>query len=476
MAFKKLEILNEDEIGKIDSASIEILEKIGFYIPYEEMLSIADKKGASVNFREKVIKVDESIVRECIKKARKKFIVYGVDKEKKARFGYGNHNFLSSASQYIWIDLMKQRRFKPELKDIRKAIILADNLENINMVGQMGVPTDIDVRYKDVACFLEQLKYTGKPPYVFLNNGVNAKIILKMCELVRGSKEEVIKFPFMEAFVEPISPLRYLKEGIEILIEFSRYGLPIGVGPMAMIGVSAPCTIAGTLAIENADILSAVVLSQFINPGTPINYWGIPHAIDYISINISFGSPEQVLMGIALNQIGSYYGFPVGTNTGLSDAITPDAQSGVERGISMMLTAIAGSSIFGHIGICGADQGFSLHEMVIEDEMISYIKRVLRTFKVSDETLALDVIKKVGRDGNFLIQDHTLRSFKKDIWFPSIYNRNKWENWVMKSNNTLVKRADIRMREILSRERNKYISDELEKELDAIVNEYMKLS
>jgi len=473
MKFEKMQILNLEEIKKIDKASIDILENVGFYVPHEEMLSIARDNGANVDFKQKVIKVSEDIIRKSIESAGKKFTVYGLDKNKEARFGYGDHNFLSAASQYIWVDLIDGKRFSPSLDNIRQAIIVADNLQNIDIVGQMGVPSDIDVKHKDVICFLEQLKYTGKPPYVFFNNGKGAKTIIKMCEAIRGSKAELVKYPFMEAFIEPISPLKYQKESIEVLIEFAGYGLPIGIGPMAMTSGTAPCTLAGTLTVENADILSAVVLSQFINPGTPINYWGTCHTMDLSTTSISFGSPEQALLGIALNQLGDYYGFPVGTNTGLSDAIVPDSQSGAERGITTTLSALAGSSIFGHVGVCGPDQGFSIDEMIIEDEMIAYIRRVLNGFEVNDETIALDTIKKVGRDGNFLVEDHTLKYFKKDRWFPTIYNRFDYDNWAKQKDKTLLEKSQKKMKDILDKETKVYLSKEQEKDLRKIIKEYL---
>lgn len=474
MKFAKMQILNQEEIKKIDKASINILENIGFYVPHEEMLSIAHDNGADVDFKEKVIKISEDIIRRCIESAGKKFTVYGLDKNKKARFGYGDHNFLSAASQYIWVDLTNGKRFSPDLENIRKAIIVADNLQNIDIVGQMGVPSDIDVEHKDVICFLEQLKYTNKPPYVFFNNGKGAKTIIKMCETIRGSKEEHIKYPFMEAFIEPISPLKYQKESIEVLIEFAGHGLPVGIGPMAMTSSTAPCTLAGTLIVENTDILSGVALSQFIKPGTPINYWGTCHTMDLSTTSISFGSPEQALLGIALNQLGDHYGFPVGTNTGLSDAIIPDSQSGAERGITATLTALAGSSIFGHVGICGPDQGFSIDEMIIEDEMIAYIRRVLKGFEVDDETIALGTIKKVGRNGNFLVEDHTLKYFRKDRWFPTIYNRFDYDNWEKQQDKTLLEKSQRKMKGILDREAKVYLSKEQENDLKNIIEKHLK--
>jgi len=136
---------------------------------------------------------------------------------------------------------------------------------------------------------------------------------------------------------------------------------------------------------------------------------------------------------------------------------------------------LAGSSIFGHVGICGADQGFSIQEMVIEDEMIGYIRRIFQSFEVNDEMIDLDVIKKVGRNGNFLIEEHTLKNFKRDIWFPTIYNRLSYDNWIKEEDNSLIKKASRKIRKILDRERKIYIDSSLDKELNNIIKEYMSI-
>jgi len=126
MKFGKMQILNQEEIKKINKTSIEILESVGFYVPHEEMLSIAHDNSAHVDFKEKGIKIGEDIIRKSIESASKKFIVYRLNRNKKARFGYEDHNFLSASSQCIWVDLINGKRFSPSLDNIRQAIIVAD--------------------------------------------------------------------------------------------------------------------------------------------------------------------------------------------------------------------------------------------------------------------------------------------------------------------------------------------------------------
>ena len=277
-----------------------------------------------------------------------------------------------------------------------------------------------------------------------------------------------------EAFIEPISPLQLSKEGLDILVEFARTGLPVGFGPMAMTMATAPATLAGTIAQENAEMLAGITISQLLSPGLPVTYWGIPHIMDPATGNISFGSPEQGLMAVAITQIAKWYGFPVGVNVGLTDSKLPDSQNGLERGMTLLLGILAGADIFGHMGIVGADQGASLAELVMNNEMIGYLKRIMRGFEVNKETIAFEVIRRVGVGGHFLEDEHTLRHFKEELWFPSLFDRNNWEIWKGKGGNSIVERAVKKKEEILNEHKIEPLDRDIANRIDEIIKEAKK--
>lgn len=68
---------------------------------------------------------------------------------------------------------------------------------------------------------------------------------------------------------------------------------------MAMTSAIATGTLEGILAVENAEILSGIIILRLINKKVPVCYWRIQHIMDMQTDNISFGSPEQLLMGLA---------------------------------------------------------------------------------------------------------------------------------------------------------------------------------
>lgn len=154
-----------------------------------------------------------------------------------------------------------------------------------------------------------------------------------------------------------------------------------------------------------------------------------------------FGRPEQALMAIAMTQMGKHYGLPVYVNVGLTDSKLPDGQAGMEAGMSLLCGALAGADIFGHLGICGADQGTSLVMLMLQHELIGYVERVLRGFTVDDETLGLDVIRAGGHDGSFLAEGHTVRHFKQELWFPQLLDRRFWADWLERGATDMYERC-----------------------------------
>jgi len=467
-------IISSKEIGDIHDASLNILRKIGIKVNHNEVFDILGDAGAVADKRTKIVKFPEDMVREGIQKAGKKHTLYGRNPYSVAKFGYEDQLFLSSGGQYLWIDETTGKRRPGTLEDTKAAILVGDALKEIDIVGAFVLPAEIPSKVRDIHLYAELIRYAGKPCFTWINNGKSAKYIIEMFRVVAGGEEKLRNKPMTEAFIEPISPLQLSKEGLEVLVEFAKAGLPVGFGPMAMTIATAPATLAGTIAQENAEILAGITISQLLSPGLPVTYWGIPHIMDPATGNISFGSPEQGLMAVAITQIAKWYGFPVGVNVGLTDSKLPDSQNGLERGMTLLLGILAGADIFGHMGIVGTDQGASLAELIINDEMISYLRRIMKGFEVNKETIAFEVIRRVGVGGHFLEDEHTLRHFKEELWFPSLFDRNSWELWKGKEGNSILERAAKKKEEILNEHKIEPLDRDIANRIDEIVKEAEK--
>jgi trimethylamine--corrinoid protein Co-methyltransferase len=315
---------------------------------------------------------------------------------------------------------------------VATAARLGDALPRLSIVGAMADPHELPIGWRRVAVAAELFRHTTKPVLFFFHDRASTRYVLEVLLAVAGGADALRSYPPVFPFLEPISPLKFPFDGIDLLFETARYDLPIPIGPMAQVGASAPGTLAGTLAQENAEILAGVCVTQLIKPGLPVCYGGIPHAFDMRTSQIIFAGPEQALMGAAMAQMGQRYSLPTYVNLGLTDSKLPDAQAGMETGVTLTCGVLAGADIFGHFGICGADQGASLPMLMLQHELASYLERLMQGIALDEDRLGLDVIEAVAHDGTFLAEPHTVRHFRKELWFPKLLDRQYWSNWLDK--------------------------------------------
>jgi trimethylamine--corrinoid protein Co-methyltransferase len=465
-----LQILSEHEIAAIQDASLVILRDTGVMVHHEEILRMLGQAGAKVDVGHKIARLSETLVMDCVSRAAKQYVLYGRGGQRTARFGYGDLVLMSSPGQYAWIDLQTGDRRPATIQDTRDAIRLGDALGNITIVGAMAQPESISEKYRDVVLTAELVKGTAKPTRCWIRNGATARYILEIYRAVAGGDAALRTRPMVEAFLEPISPLQLPKDGLDIVREFAQAGQPVSIGPMAMTAGTAPGTLAGTLAQENAEILAGIVITQLLAPGTAITYGGIPHIMDPRTGICSFGSPEQGVMAVAMVQIAHSYGFPVYINVGLTDAKLPDAQAGAEKAATLLLGVLAGADTFGHCGICGTDHAGSLLWLALDDDVMSYVKRIARGFVVDDERLATDVVHAVGPAGNFLAEEHTVQHFREELWLPGpAWTRQAYDLWREDGGTSFGDRLNRNITNILAAHCSEPLDEALARGIDRIV-------
>jgi trimethylamine--corrinoid protein Co-methyltransferase len=409
------------------------------------------------------------LVEESIRRAGKKYILYGRDRARMARFGYGDYVFPSTESQAFVVEDNGAVRRPGTSRDVRDAVKIGDALEHIDWLGGFILPDDLPASIRDVFMTAELVKGSAKPQHVFMDNVRTFRYALEICEIVSGGKEQHRGYPMLSAFVEPISPLRYARNGLDILKTCVQEGLPVYFGPMVQAGVTGPATLAGTCALENAEVLSAIVIAQAFAPGCALGFGCSCHTADMRTMMISFGAPEQAVLGVAMTQMCRHYGFPSLFNTGLSDSKTMDAQYGLEKGMTMLAGALAGLETCAPMGICGADQGASFEQLIIDNALIGYVKRILRGLEVNKETLALDVVRNVGRGGTFITEDHTMAHFRDEVDVIDGFDRRNWERWQADGGKSMYDWAHEKRKEILAGHCPEPIDARLAQEIDTVV-------
>lgn len=468
-----LRVLSEADIEKIHGESVRVLEKLGVFLPHQHTLKLFEAAGAEVDKHTKLVKIPESLVMKSLQSCKKTFTLYGRDRSKQAAFGSGSRNYQSIGGNPYWIEDDLERR-PSTLRDASTAARLGDALPNLDIVGAMSDANDVpeSTRYLFIAA--ELLKNTTKPIMFFFNNRSTSRYIMKLFELFAGGRKEVVKYPFGYFLFEPISPLRYPLDGVDLLYEICPYKIPIAVAPLALMGATAPGTLAGTLVQQNAEILAGICVVQLIESGMSVIYGGIPHALDMSTTSMIAAGPEQALMTIAMTEMGKFYGLPVYVDVGISDSKIQDAQAGLEAGITLACGAMSGADMFGSFGSSGEDQGTSMLMLMIQHELIGFLEHIMKGFEISDEKIGIEIIEKARKEGSFLAEDHTLKHFRQELWFPKLLDRNFWGKWY-DSGRKDMRTCSIDMKnELLKDHVPQPVDDSLLKELDDLLKNAQK--
>ncbi|MEJ2600637.1 MAG: trimethylamine methyltransferase family protein [Anaerolineales bacterium] len=427
------------------------------------------QNGVRIDHARQIVTFQESAVMAAMEKAPRKFTIYGRDFTRTN--AYGESGFICQAipGETQWVDPIMKTRRPGTVEDFKRSVIVADALENIEIVGAMIQPAEIPTGVCDVYLYAELFKRTRKPVRSWVQSRTSARYVLEILYTIAGGQDELRAHPLVDFGFEPVSPLLLPAEPLEIALDFARAGLPITIGPMPQAMGTGPVTLAGNVALGNAEALATAVVIQTAAPGTPLIYFNGPHIMDPRTMNLVFSSPEQCLMATMVAELGAYYGLPVGVNVGMTDAKIPDAQAGQEKIASLLAGALAGANIVGGMGIAGCDQGFSLPQLIIDDEMIGFVRRMAQGVHLEAEALAYEVIQRVGIGGTFLMDDHTLDHWKSELWIPKLSDRNNWDLWIENGGSTMLERAIARQEQILQEHALEWLEEDIQRELDRIV-------
>ncbi|MGC8816848.1 MAG: trimethylamine methyltransferase family protein [Candidatus Hadarchaeum sp.] len=470
-----MQLLSGDELYEIHMATTEILEQVGVKFLSEKALKILEDAGAFVDFKRGIARIPEHLVTEAVKGAPSCCTVYGRNFDRKMRLG-GNRIYFSMGGWFPYVlDIDSGKRREGTLADVELFFRLGDSLENIHLLDWAVWPKDIPEPLVHVYGLLAGFRNTTKPLDGYIYGEIPSEDNLRMASIVAGGVEELKKRPLLLSIENPTSPLQHSKEMVEGLMVYAKYRQPLVIAPEAQSGATAPATLAGLLVQQNAEILSGIVLAELVSPGTPVLYGTVSTIADMKSGNIALGAVEAGLINAATAQLAQYYGLPSRGTGGTTDAKIPDIQAGLEKSVTLLMGALAGVNlVYSFAGTLESTLTMSYEQLVIDDELAGMVSRALSGIKVDEETLAVEVIKKVGPEGHYFTQKHTIQNFMKEHYLPKIFSREKRETWEKAGSRDLRETARVEVKKILEKHRPGPLDRDIEKELEDFVREVEK--
>jgi len=471
-------IFSRDDLDAIHWASLDILEKTGIrIIEGEEVLKMLENKGCSVDFKKETVFFSPSAVEESLKKASK---VVTICSPRNPKYDYkmdGRHIYFGTDGLCVnTADLETGEWRSSTSDDVAKITRVTDALDSYPSAGGMTASFDMPEYIRGLYDYITRLNNTEKPTYFYLGNVESPELSqalfdyqLEMVKVVAGNEEALRKRPLLAGGFWGMSPLQFHGVYVEHALKLAELGLPSFVGSMTQAGATAPVTLAGILVVTNAEILGGISLIQLAFPGTRMSASYIPASFDMKYGQWAAGAPEEALMNAAGVEIARYYDLTAIAMGFTTSAKVPGPQACYEKVMSAILPILSGADRIDGAGGLGCSMTASLEELVIDDELCKSMLTSLHGVEISDETLAIDLIHKVGPGGHYLAQKHTMEHFMREQFIPELTDRGGYDEWKKGGEKSLVDRARDKVRKILKEHSVPPLDIDIQKELYTII-------
>ena len=423
----KFTLLERKDCLRLHRTSLEILRNTGVKVYCQEARDLLRDAGAVI--QDEQVTLAPSLVERALASAPAAFDLYRRGADQVALTLDGQHIYFGPGSDtFNYLDPRSGQRRDFQLADVADCLRVCDALPAIDFVMSIGVPRDVPNETYYRHQFAAMLRHTTKPIVFVCDTLADIEAITAMAAAAAGGLAQLAKRPNILLYSEPSTPLQHAREATEKLLFCAEYAIPVTHSPAPMMGGTAPVTLAGAVALGNAEVLSSLVIHQLKNPGAPFLYGHGVHHLDMKEMISVYGAPEFQLARVLAGEMGRFYGLPVWGYAAHSDSKVMDGQAAADAQFSVLVAFLAKTNLNHDVGYLESGLTGSPEMMVLTDELISMTRRFMEGVRLDDEALAVDVIHEVGPGGEFLSHDHTLAHWR-ELWLPQLFDRQRLEKW-----------------------------------------------
>ena len=468
-----LEYLSEEQMQQIHSAALQILEDCGTIIHHQKAIDLLHKAGARVANDHRVL-IPANLVDAAIRSAPSTVTIYDRNgdaamclEERNVYYGTG------SDCPYL-LDSFSGERRDFLSGDVEDAVRLVDALPHIDFTMSNGLAPDIPAELQYQHKYAIMLRNSTKPQVITAADKTSLNDIVDIAAAAVGGHEALSRKPLFVLYDEPTSPLVHMNEAMEKLMFMAEHNLPTNYSPGIMAGGTSPVTMAGAIAQANAEILAGLAIHQLVNPGAPFIFGAGMSPMDMLSMQPTYSAPEAMMTQAGLCQIGRcLYQLPTWGFGGCSAAKLADEQAVNEAATYIMMAGWAGTNLVHDVGYLEFGLTYSFDLLVMCNEFIGQVRRMMAGIRVDRESLAVEVIKRVGPGGHFLADEHTFDHFR-DNWQPDLTDRRTYEDWHSRGSKSMGQLAKEKIDEIRKNHQPVPLSPEVEAEIDRVLERAKK--
>jgi trimethylamine--corrinoid protein Co-methyltransferase len=469
MGAESMNHLPESMAELVHARSVEILGEVGFCVPEPQALARLEAAGLIVDRDTQMVRVTPELLDEALSLVPHDVCLYDRTGTTQVPFRCSPY-FMGAGTPVNVLDLQSGARREATHQDVRNLVRLQDALPNVDIVRPTVTATDLG-ECSDLVEIAEGLRGTGKPLVHRTLAAERVDAAMELLAAVAGGEDAFRAHPNFATLYCPISPGYFTPENVRCMLRWAEHGVPITLLSMAMGGASAPATLLGELVVINTDILAWIVALQILYPGVPLLYGSVSAVLDMRTGLLPLGAPERGMINAGAALMGRYYGLPSMCGGLSSDAKELDAQAGFEKAITAVPLLLERADIIYGVGATDAGSSISYAQMILDDEIIAGLRRMMQGISSHDLDEEVALIKAKTPRGDFLGTRHTRRTFREH-WLPGILSRDTYETWQAKGD-TIEDVCRRKARDLLAQHKSPPLPATVEAEMERIVRRYL---
>jgi len=470
----RFQILSDGDLDRIHWGTLHILEKVGVQVDSVACRKLLKDNGCEVDEKTRIAKIPSHLVEEALAKKKSSITLAGRNPKFDAKLDMNHSYMTANGNGAVTVDFESGKRRPSMKKDVVNSSRIIDTLENVHIHWPMVSSTDQHPSTVHLHDFEASLNNTEK--HVMYETGVtvsDARTLTEMGYAAAGGEKEYRRRPLSSCLQCTYAPLQHDAGVMDASLEFAKSGVPLVFFGMPQPGATGPATLVGSLVVGNAEVLSALTMIQLSTPGAAIIY-GMGNApLDMRTTIRAGGSPEHAISSAIATELAHHYKMPscVGVS---ATAKEPGDQAVMEYYTGCAGPLLAGADLMCGVGLLEDSSCLFYEEIVIDDEIVGAIARLIRGEWANDETMALDVIERVGPGKNFLAQRHTMTHMKTEFFMPNLVDRRSFDAWSQAGSKSMRERAREKVKDILANHKVPPLDAAAQKKLDAIIEKAKK--
>jgi len=468
MITPRLSLLDPEDANRFHEASLRLLSEMGVVIEDKTAIEVLDAAGAAVDLRSNIVRIPADVLDKLIHQAPREFVLGGRSGRRENLMG-GKELLTRPVVGCLFITDREGKHRRARTVDASKIARLVDAVDEYTWNAAAVYPDDVESSVCDVAYCKILFETTTKHFCISAYTPESLSYMVEMAEAVAGSPEKLRLAPLFNIVMATTSPMKYSKNQVGWIARAGKVGIPVGIASTPLMGATGPVTLAGCIVQMNAENLAGVALSQALNPGAPVYYCSRPTLLDMRTGNSLWGPIEMGMIDAAAIQVARRYQIPSDVLSLRTDAKSMDEQAAYERMSNSLMPALAGVNSIAGAGMLEFVNAVSEEQLVIDAEILTMIRRVVRGIDTDEESMSLEVIEAVGHQGQFLAEQHTRRHHRSEFCETRLADRSLFNQWAQAGGRDIVEAAAERAKSLLTRHEVEPLDPGVMRELESIL-------